>query len=64
MTDFLFAKPSIVAGIASCIDLFAVYNLYNESSNELIADKRALLADAMAIRNDFSVACTEVLNEP
>ena len=62
MTNYLFAEPSVISGIASCIDLFAVYNMYNESTDSQIADKRAILADILALKNDFSHACKEVIN--
>ncbi|MBR0038945.1 MAG: hypothetical protein IJP71_02950 [Lachnospiraceae bacterium] len=62
MTNYLFAEPSIIAGIASCIDLFAVYNMYNESKDEASADKRAMLADILTLKSDFSNACKEVIN--
>lgn len=62
MTNYLFAEPSVIAGIASCMDLFAVYNMYNESSDGQSADKRAMLADILALRNDFNNAYKEVLN--
>ena len=60
MTDYLFAVPSVMAGIASCIDLFGVYNTYNESTND--PDKRALYSDCLAIKNDFNKAFAEVIN--
>lgn len=62
MTNYLFAEPSVIGGIASCIDLFAVYNMYNESSDGQSADKRAMLADILALKNDFNNAYKEVLN--
>lgn len=62
MTNYLFAMPSIVSGIASCIDLFAVYNMYNESIDGLSADKRAMLADILTLKNDFSNAYKEVID--
>ena len=62
MTSYLFAEPSIISGIASCIDLFAVYNMYNESEDGKSADKRAMLADILTLRNDFNNACKEVLD--
>ena len=62
MTNYLFAEPSVIAGIASCIDLFAVYNMYNESSDGQSADKRAMLADILVLINDFNNAYKEVLN--
>ncbi len=62
MTNYLFAEPSVIAGIASCIDLFAVYNMYNESTDAQVADKRAILADILALKSDFSNTCKEVID--
>jgi hypothetical protein len=51
MSDFLFARPSVLEGIGRNIDLFGVMNFYNSSENE--ADAKAFAADAAALRNDF-----------
>jgi hypothetical protein len=53
MSDFLFARPSILEGIGRNIDLFGVLNVYNSSENEAEADARAFASDAIALRNDF-----------
>ena len=52
MSDYLF--------VASCIDLFGIYNEYNESIND--PDKRALYSDYLAIKNDFDKAFSEVVS--
>lgn len=56
MSDFLFARPSFISGAMSVIDLFGVSNEYNYSLSTDDADRRALNADAMSIRYDFSKA--------
>jgi hypothetical protein len=53
MSDFLFARPSVLEGIGRNIDLFGVMNFYNSSENEAEADAKAFAADAAALRNDF-----------
>ena len=63
MTDYLFATPSIIAGIASCIDMFGVYNSYNDSENEIIADKKAMLSDVLTLKKDFIMSYNKVINE-
>ena len=59
MTDYLFAMPSIISGVASCIDLFGVYNVYNDSNGN--PDKRALMADALAVKTDLENAFDKVV---
>jgi hypothetical protein len=53
MSDFLFARPSIVEGVGRSVDLFGVMNFYNSSENEAEADATAFAADAVALKNDF-----------
>jgi hypothetical protein len=53
VSDFLFARPSILEGIGRNIDLFGVLNIYNYSDGESEADAKAFAADAIALRNDF-----------
>jgi hypothetical protein len=56
MSDFLFARPSILEGIGRNIDLFGIFNTYNTSPNGRIADLKALKNDIAALRNDFYIA--------
>lgn len=44
-SDFLYARPSFIAGIARLIDLFGTFDEYNRSPNPRIADARALYSD-------------------
>jgi hypothetical protein len=53
MSDFLFARPSILEGIGRNIDLFGVMNSYNSSEDGAEADARAFAADAAALKSDF-----------
>jgi hypothetical protein len=53
MTDFLFARPSVLEGIGRNIDLFGVMNTYNFSENEAEADSKAMLNDWIAVYGDL-----------
>ena len=56
MNDFLFATPKTIDGVASIIDLFGVYTMYNDSTTPEEADFRAHTADMQAMQNDMNVA--------
>ena len=56
MSDFLFATPKTIDGIASVIDLFGVYDMYNDSATPEEADFRAYTADIQAMQNDMNAA--------
>ena len=47
MTDFLFARPSIVEGIGRNLDFFGSMNSYNYSANGEMADRVAMLSDML-----------------
>jgi hypothetical protein len=53
MTDFLYARPSILEGIGRNIDLFGVMNNYNLSNNGKEADAIALASDWAAVYQDL-----------
>lgn len=54
-TDFLFAKPSFIGGMASAIDLGGILvSEYNRSNTPREADYRALLADWKTVGKDIS----------
>jgi hypothetical protein len=56
MTDFLYARPSVLEGIGRNIDFFGSMNTYNYSSDGDIADKIALTSDIFEIYKDFYTA--------
>ena len=56
MSDFLFAMPKAIDGVASVIDLFGVYNMYNDSATPEEADNRAYIADVQAMYTDMKAA--------
>jgi hypothetical protein len=62
MTDFLFARPSVLEGIGRNMDFFGSLNQYNTSHDEIEADRAALLADVEAPRKEFDTAYKLVTN--
>jgi hypothetical protein len=56
MTDFLYARPSILEGIGRNVDLFGVLNNYNASRSNEEADRIALDSDWSAVYNDLYAA--------
>jgi hypothetical protein len=56
MSDFLFARPSLLEGIGRNIDLFGILNSYNYSQNGREADLKAMQNDVEALRKDFYIA--------
>jgi len=53
MTDFLYARPSVLEGIGRNIDLFGVLNYYNISQNGEEADNTAIANDLLAVYTDL-----------
>ena len=56
MSSYLFSKPKVIDGIASLIDLFGTYTIYNESPTDQEADRRAFTADMQVLQNDACIA--------
>lgn len=57
MSDFLFAQPSFLSGMATVLDIGATFATYNESRTPELADSRAVYNDWRAVGNDlFSAA--------
>jgi hypothetical protein len=56
MSDFLFARPSLLEGIGRNIDLFGVLNSYNNSHGGREADLKAMRNDAAVLKKDFYAA--------
>ena len=63
-TDFLFAQPSWISGIARVLDLFGVFDSYNESRTTAEADSRAMYADWRIVGQDLCDAAIRFQNEP
>jgi hypothetical protein len=56
MTDYLYARPSILEGIGRNLDFFGALNRYNASESEYDADSTAFMADWLAVYNDMQKA--------
>jgi hypothetical protein len=62
MSDFLFARPSLLEGIGRNIDLFGVLNSYNDSYSGRAADLKARRNDLAVLKRDFIAAYESVFN--
>ena len=60
MTDYLYARPSFLAGVASLLDIFGVFTSYNISPSPDVADSRAIYSDWKVIGSDIKQAVFEV----
>ncbi|MCY4027530.1 MAG: hypothetical protein OXH75_14625 [Acidobacteria bacterium] len=63
-TDHLFALPSVWSGAARVLDLFGVFDTYNDSPNDALADSRALYSDWHIVGQDLADAMVKVEREP
>jgi len=57
-TDYLYARPSFLEGVARILDFADALNIYNTSPGEEEADARALYEDWQAVRADLRAAMT------
>jgi uncharacterized protein (DUF736 family) len=62
-TDFLFARPSFLTGLARTLDLHGLFDQYNRSDSEQEADFRALLCDWLVTQQDISLAWAQIVRE-
>jgi hypothetical protein len=62
MTDFLYARPSVLEGIGRNVDLFGVLNKYNVSDSGLEADLKARDNDVEVLREDYQTAYGMVMD--
>ena len=58
-SDFLFAQPSFFSGVARILDLFGLFDSYNESLTPQEADARAMYADWRITGHDISDAVAQ-----
>ena len=58
-SDFLFARPSFIEGMARLLDLGATLQEYNRSITPIEADARALYNDFRAVGEDMKRAMTQ-----
>jgi len=59
MSDFLFATPSFLSGMARVLDIGGVFDEYNQSPTPAYADSVAILNDFRAVGGDLLVAAKE-----
>ena len=52
-TDFLFARPSFLSGFARVLDLFGVFDSYNQSRTPEEADAKAMYSDWRIVGQDI-----------
>lgn len=58
-SDFLFARPSFLGGLARIFDLSGTLNFYNDSPSTEKADIRALAQDWKAVGDNLRIAYEE-----
>lgn len=63
MTDFLFARPSFLSGMARVLDLGATFDTYNRSSTPAEADSIAIYNDFKAIGDDLRRALRQEMGK-
>ena len=61
MTDFLYARPSVLEGIGRNMDFFGSMNQYNYSQSGEEADRMAVAADWLAVFTDLQNAYNETV---
>lgn len=62
-TDFLFATPSFIGGMASVLDLGTTMVVYNESASTQEADARAMASDWNVTGQDIKTAFDQIRKE-
>jgi hypothetical protein len=62
-TDYLFAMPSFLTGVARLFDLYGQFDTYNDSSSDDSADARALYSDWRMVGQDLAGAMTRMDRE-
>lgn len=62
-TDFLFARPSFLEGVARLLDFGGTLRVYNQSQDGQIADYIALASDVQAIGDDMRQAINQFVSE-
>ena len=58
-SDFLFARPSLIGGIARLLDFGGTLKMYNESPSEELADSNAISQDWKVVGNSLRAALKE-----
>lgn len=55
-TDFLFASPSLLSGMARLVDFGCSFDAYNQSRTPVEADIRATVSDWLSVGDDIQAA--------
>ncbi|MXY23204.1 MAG: hypothetical protein F4Y45_01620 [Acidobacteria bacterium] len=63
-SDYLFATPSTWSGIARLVDLFGVFDSYNDSAADDLADARAIYSDWHIVGQDLADTMMRLESEP
>ena len=56
VTDYLFARPTFLSGVARVFDLGCQFDSYNVSPDPDEADARAIFSDWLAVGKDIALA--------
>ncbi len=59
-SDYLFARPSLIEGVARMVDFGGSLNAYNNSATGAEADERAMLEDWKAVGRDLRVVLDQL----
>jgi hypothetical protein len=62
-TDFLFARPSFLSGIARTLDMHGDMNQYNISVTGEEADLRGLVCDWLVVQKDFQASWAKIIDQ-
>jgi hypothetical protein len=61
-SDFLFARPSFLLGLARTLDISGQFAVYNESKTGQEADFRARVCDWMVVQQDLNASWGDVVD--
>jgi len=62
-SEFFFSQPSLLSGIGRTIDLWGVYEEFNDAPTSEIADGRAVYSDWRMVGQDLESATEAVVDE-
>jgi hypothetical protein len=62
-TDVLYARPSLLTGVARLFDFWGLFDAYNTSRDTRAADAKALAADWRAVGADLQAAIDRFADE-
>lgn len=62
-SDYLYARPSFLSGIARLFDFWGLYDSYNSSRTREIADSKALYSDWRTVGRDVKRSMNRYADE-